>query len=224
MVILFGLLFFTIHHQNLRGPTLSSIKQNFLELKLRHGLDYHNHARMPRRIERKSQEAPYNFEMPYQRKAPGWWRNMTLVQQELIAFNTKFTNCKSALSIPPESKLRAHAGGMELIHAIRMQGGVASFRAKLLKEANGSNVLYDSSEHAELSSQARAKQVTSLKPKSASYGRFLKNNSEFFRKELIAFNQNYTNNIYRNIMPSLAQLRHGNRRDLINAIDRCGGR
>jgi hypothetical protein len=214
------LLTFSIH-QTFRELQFSPNKRSFLDLSCRSGRDCR--IRIPQRIERKSHEVPctLNELQSSQRKAPGWWRNLTLVERELMDFNAKFTNCTSTLLIPSENKLRAHAGGMELIHAIRMHGGVKSFRAKLMGEVTGLNVPYNSFMSF---SQIRANSENSSAKIKSSYARFVKNNSEFLRNELIAFNKNYTNNIHWNIMPSLAQLRHGKRRDLINAIDRLGGR
>ncbi len=224
MLFLFGLLSFSIH-QTVRESHYSQNKQSFLDPRCRFYADCH--VRIPQRTERRSHELPRSIDelQSSQRKAPGWWRNLTLVELELMSFNVKFTNCSSTLFIPPENKLRAHAKGMELIHAIRMHGGVTSLRAKLLEKGTKPNGRYEalSGTFTKTTKTRADSENSSAKPKT-SYGRFVQNNSEFLRKELIAFNQNYTNNIHWSIMPSLKQLRHGKRRDLINAIDRFGGR
>jgi hypothetical protein len=147
--------------------------------------------------------------------------------------------------IPSENILRAYPGGMELINAIRKHGGFKAFRTKMLSNVNSSDQIrqikieridmiasgdavrnrMDRLRFAE-ENQRRHVESTGAGSRTTGglYARFLKNESWYLKEQLIAFNNNYTNNRAWNVMPSLAQLRAAKRIDLINAIDRGGGR
>ena len=173
----------------------------------------------------------------------GWWRNITEVKCAIEAFNESLDKLKtyrkrapdgpvSGFRIPPEATLRAHPGGMKLIHAIRMYGGFKSLKSKFMamsspqradKEKPNDDKLWVHLHAASNVSRIHRSISESARTKSP-YGRFLRNGSTFLRQELVAFNRQHTNNKVLNVIPSLAQLRCANRMDLINAIDRCGGR
>ena len=175
------------------------------------------------------------------RKPARWWQNVTEVKLALAVFNEKIDSIRASErkyrkgryrsdysgvpTIPSENVLRAFPGGMELIHAIRQHGGFKAFRFKLAHldatdqtpSAINADVVKSAHRH---QAGASVTENSTDRP----YGRYLRNGSWFLREEIVTFNLNSTNNRVWNIMPSLAQLRAAKRIDLINAIDRCGGR
>jgi hypothetical protein len=160
----------------------------------------------------------------FPRKRAGWWRNLTEVKYEILAFNSMndFSNSQARIvPIPPENKLRGSKHGMALIHAIRKHGGVRRLKAKLYGWPNETEMSFD--QEASATASKRGKLICQQNSSFGGFRRFAQNNGEFLASELMRFNEQFTNNKHLRIMPSVKQLRRAKRQDLVSAVDRFGG-
>lgn len=156
-----------------------------------------------------------------------WWKNISLVRQEIDQFCDRNALDKSVL--PSTSQMRILPGGNHLINAVRRYGGIANlskalgtpslaaFRRQTSTAQGGASCRTTNVSQSAQPSAQRKRAKNSTVPR----GYFA--DRERFRSELIAFGQEQTNNKYWKVLPSPSQMRRTGRMDLARAIHRYGG-